>query len=180
MANIKINEIVISNVNLTDSGDVLGLQFYTDSTLAELDHLFTPGTSPEFRIVDDAENVIGVYKNRKLLSLRVDAGEEQNEVNLMMQVTPAEIEEVEVLTAKVAEQATVIAEQATKIGTQEEQIAELHNELNETKNVLVETQNELAATKATLVETQEALAEAQAANEMLTECVLEISEVVYA
>ena len=187
MANIKINETIISNVNITDSGDLLGLNFITDMSLAQLDNLFAPATSPEFRIVDDAENVVAVYRNRKLITLRVDAGEADNVVNLALQVTPAEIEEVEILTTQVEDQAAKIEAQAALIDEQAATNAEQANvieaqaaEIETLKTALNETQGELTETKTTLTETQEALAEAQATNEMLTECVLEMSEVVYA
>ena len=201
MANIKINETIVSNVNLTDSGDLLGLNFVTNMTLAELETLFTPATSPEFRIVDDAENVVALYKNRKLITLRVDAGEAGNVVNLALQVTPAEIEEVELLTNQVNEQATVISEQAEQIEAQaaanDEQAAQIAEqasvieaqatEIETLKTDLSTTQGELTETKTTLTETQtalgttqEELAAAQETNNMLMECVLEMSEVVYA
>lgn len=192
--NIKINETIISNVNITDSGDLLGLNFVTNMTLATLETMFTPATSPEFRIVDDAENVVAVYRNRKLITLRVDAGDSGNVVNLALQVTPSEIEEVEILTAQVeeqaaanAEQAAQIAEQASVIEAQEAKITEqateienLKTSLSDAETKIAESETALAETQATLTETQTALTETQATNDMLMECVLEMSEVVYA
>ena len=79
MANIKIGEMIIHNVGITDSGDLLGLNFVTDMNLAKLDELFSPATYPEFRIVDDNDNVMSIYRNRKVITLRIDAGESGNE-----------------------------------------------------------------------------------------------------
>ena len=199
--NIKIGEVVLSNVNITDSGDLLGLNFVSPMNLAQLDELFSPATYPEFRIVNDEGEAISVYRNRKVITLRVDACDEGNVVNVAMQVTPSEIEEVELLTnqvndqneaivaqqTKIDEQDSVIAAQAETISAQSEQIAEQEAEIEDLKSSVVETQTnltatqeELTTTKAALGEAQTALAEAQETNNMLMECVLEMSEVVYA
>ena len=157
--NIKIGEVVIENVNITDNGDLLGMNFMTTMRLGELEELFTPGSYPEFRIVNSNGEVVSVYKNRKQITLRVDNHDEANEVNLALQVTPAKIEEVELLTNQVNEQNATIEAQANEIGI--------------LKSTLSDTQTNLENTKTELVETQET-------NNMLMECVLEMSEVVYA
>ena len=166
MAHIKIGETIIRNVSLTDSGDLLGMKFMTSMTLSQLEDLFTPVTSPEFRIVNDNGDVIGVYKNRKFIGVNVDISEHGNVVNLALQVTPAKIEEVELLTNQVNAQ-------AAKIEVQAREIEILKNALDETNAILSATQEELATTQTTL-------AEAQDTNTMLMDCVLEMSEVVYA
>ena len=201
MANIKINDVVISNVNITDCGDLLGLNFTTEMSLAELETLFTPATSPEFRIIDDADKVVGIYKNRKFITMRIDANDNCNIINMSLQVTPAEMEEVEILTNKINEQAMQIATQNMTNEMQASQIAEqantinvLQDSLNNTQVAFGEAQEALNTTKASLAAaelkiienetalnaTHNALVEAQELNSMLMECVLEMSEVVYA
>ena len=194
MAHIKIGETLIKNVSLTDSGDLLGMKFMTNMTLSQLENVFTPATYPEFRIVNDNGDVIGVYKNRKFVGINIDILEHGNVVNLALQVTPAKIEEVELLTnqvnaqaAKIEAQALVnaehtaqIAEQTSVIEAQANEIAEQAHEIEILKNSLNDTQAILSATQEELATTQTALTEAQATNDMLMECVLEISEVVYA
>ena len=207
MKNIKINDAVINNVDIVDSGDVLGLHFVSAMSFAELEALFTPATSPEFRIVNLIETdvteevVVGVYKNRKLLSVKVTANDNDNTVEIVLQVTPAKIEEVEALTKQVNEQAAIIseqnaaieaqaaandeqstqiAEQASVIEAQEAKITAQETEINNLKNALTDAEAKIIESEAALAETQANLAETQAANDMLMECVLEISEVVYA
>ena len=194
MAHIKIGETLIKNVSLTDSGDLLGMKFMTNMTLSQLENVFTPATYPEFRIVNDNGDVIGVYKNRKFVGINIDILEHGNVVNLALQVTPAKIEEVELLTnqvnaqaAKIEAQALVnaehtaqIAEQTSVIEAQANEIAEQAHEIEILKNSLNDTQAILSAPQEELATTQTALTEAQATNDMLMECVLEISEVVYA
>lgn len=200
MINIKINNTIINNVDIVDSGDILGLRFVSAMSFAELETLFTPVISPEFRIVNFVETdvteeiVIGVYKNRKLLSVKVTANDNDNTVEIVLQVTPAKIEEVETLTNQVNEQAVIIseqniaieaqaaandeqsaqiAEQASVIEAQEAKITAQETEINNLKNALIDAE-------AKIIESEAVLAETQAANDMLMECVLEISEVVYA
>lgn len=187
MANIKINETIVSNVGITDSGDLLGLNFMTNMTLAELEALFTPATSPEFRVVEindiggvETETVTAVYKNRKLITLSVRAGDEYNTVDLALQVTPAEIEEVEVLTNKVNEQAAQIEVQTAANDEQAAQIAEQAGVIEAQAAEIETLKGSLTETQAALGATQEELALAQETNNMLMECVLEMSEVVYA
>ena len=185
--NIKIGEVVIENVNITDSGDLLGMNFMTTMRLAELEELFTPGSYPEFRVVDSNGEVVSVYKNRKQITLRVDNRDEANEVNLALQVTPAKIEEVELLTNQVNEQNAAIEAQSVANEQQAVQIAEQAavieaqaDEIETLKSTLSDTQADLGNTKTELANTQTELVEAQEANNMLMECVLEMSEVVYA
>lgn len=187
MANIKVHETMLSNVNMTDSGDLLGLNFTTNMTLAMLETMFTPATSPEIRIVNDEGNVVSLYKNRKLITLTVRAGEVDNIVDLALQVTPAKIEEVEILNNKVYEQAAIIATQAAQIEAQamanEEQFVQIAEQANviDAQATEIETlKGSLTETQTALGATQEELAMAQETNVMLMECVLEMSEVVYA
>ena len=187
MANIKVHETILFNVNMTDSGDLLGLNFTTDMTLAALETMFTPATSPEIRIVNDEGNVVSLYKNRKLITLTVRAGEVDNIVDLALQVTPAEIEEVEILTNKVNEHAAVIGEQSAQIEAQAMANEEQSVQMSEQANVIYAQTTEIETLKGSLTETQtalgttqEELAMAQETNVMLMECVLEMSEVVYA
>lgn len=208
MANIKVYETMLSNVNITDSGDILGLNFTTNMNLATLETMFTPATSPEIRVVDGNGNVVTLYKNRKLITLTVRAGEVDNIVDIALQVTPAKIEEVEALTNQVNAQAVQIEvqtvtnnEQAAQITEQTNVIDNLKRSLNDTQIALgsaqeeltttkialaeaefkiIETETALTATQSVLNQTQASLMEAQDTNMMLMECVLEMSEVVYA
>ena len=130
--NIKIGETVIENVEITDSADLLGIKFLTTMRLSELETLFSPGSSPEFRIINQQGEVVGVYKNRKQISLNIANLGEVNEVNISLQVTPAKIEEVETLTTELSENTMAIAElgeltanQEVRAGETDEALAEL-------------------------------------------------------
>ena len=165
MVNIKIGETLIENVSLTDSGDLLGIEFATEMTLSTISALFDANAYPEVRVIEDG-NVTKIYKNRNIVSLGMSNGDGTRVVDLVLVVTPTEIKEVEILTAQVGEQATTIA-------TQSEQIAEQATEINNLKTALTEAAVKIAESEAALVETQ-------ATNDMLMECVLEMSSVVYA
>ena len=192
--NIKINDTIIENVGITDSGDLIGLSFTTKMALSELDALFSPVTSPEIRIVDAEGKTTDMYKNRNVIDLHVSYGETENHVRAALLVTPVKIPEVEVLINQVNTQAEMIEEQKamnaaqeemikgqidtvakqdTVIKEQEAKIATQETEIDNLKNALTEA-------NAKIEQSEAALAETNAMNNTLMECVLEISEVVYA
>lgn len=165
MVNIKIGETLIENVSLTDSGDLLGIKFVTEMALNSIANLFDANTSPEVRVIEN-EQVTKIYKNRNIVSLSMSNGDDNRTVDVVLVVTPTELKEVEMLTTQVGEQATTIAAQS-------EQIAEQETEINNLKNALTEAEAKITESESMLAETQEI-------NSMLMECVLEMSEVVYA
>lgn len=129
--NIKIGEIIIENVEITDSADLLGIKFLTTMRLSELETLFSPGSSPEFRIINQQGEIVGVYKNRKQISLNITNLGEVNEVNIALQVTPAKIEEVETLTTELSENTMAIAELGEIAANQEVRAGETDDALAE-------------------------------------------------
>ena len=129
--NIKIGETIIENVEITDSADLLGIKFLTTMRLSELETLFAPGSSPEFRVISQQGEIIGVYKNRKQISLNIINLGEVNEVNIALQVTPAEIEEVEALTTELSENTIAIAQLGELTTNQEIRAGETDNALAE-------------------------------------------------
>ena len=130
--NIKIGETIIKNVEITDSADLLGIKFCTTMRLSELETLFAPDSSPEFRIINQQGEIVGVYKNRRQISLNIANLGEVSEVNIALQVTPAKIEEVETLTTELSENTMAIAElgeiaadQEIRAGETDDALAEL-------------------------------------------------------
>lgn len=128
---IKIGETVIENVEITDSADLLGIKFLTTMRLSELETLFSPGSSPEFRVINQQGEIIGVYKNRRQISLNIANLGEVNEVNISLQVTPAKIEEVETLTTELSENTMAIAELGEIAANQEIRAGETDDALAE-------------------------------------------------
>ena len=133
MINIKINETVIHNVHLTDNGDTLGVIFTTNMTLAELENLFDPKTSSDFYVMNDSEEIIGAYKNHKVININVDILEQHNVINLILQVIPVKLKEVELLTNQLNAQMARIEAQAQEINI-------LKKSLDETNTALTLTQ----------------------------------------
>ena len=129
--NIKIGETIIENVEITDSADLLGIKFLTTMRLSELETLFAPGSSPEFRIINQQGEIVGVYKNRKQISLNIANLGEVSEVNIALQVTPAKIEEVETITTELSENTIAIAELGEIAANQEIRAGETDDALAE-------------------------------------------------
>lgn len=160
---IKIGETVIENVEITDSADLLGIKFHTTMRLSELETLFAPGSSPEFRIINQQGEIVGVYKNRRQISLNIANLGEVNEVNIALQVTPAKIEEVETLTTELSENTMAIAElgeltanQEVRAGETDEALAELgilYSDLLERVIALEEANKSTTSSKIIIEET---------------------------
>ncbi len=90
MTNIKIGETMLENVSLTVSAGLLGMNFQTDKTLAELAVLFDAETAPEIRVLDMNGNVTAMYKNHKLTTLQLETLGGNRRVSAALQVTPVE------------------------------------------------------------------------------------------
>lgn len=141
MASYKINEMVILDPNVTDSGDVLGFSFPATMSFSELDAAFSPKTAPEIYELDESGKTTGVYKNRKVLSLRVT----EDTADVVLMVTKGIVDKTDELIAQINEQAAQIADQATQIAAQAERIAALEDELAATHEQIENTEEMLTA-----------------------------------
>lgn len=200
--NIKVNDIIIPVIDIVDNKDTLGIMFNTKMTLSELDNLFTPASSPEIRIVDNNGEVTDIYKNRKLITLRTDVkNENELEVSLVLQVTPIQMEEIEALTLRLdryekadMERLNTLQKQETKLASQEEKITTQETEISNLRIAVTNTENQVSqvdmdildittklnATQDNLDNTLLELSGVKEENEMLINCLLEMSEIVYA
>lgn len=159
MAIIRVNDTIIRNADVTSSSNMLGIKYVTDMALDQLVNMYDEETSHEVYFLNEDGTTQAIYKNHKLTSIRFDSINNVRAVTIVLQVENIELKEAD----QINEQLNL---QATKIATQEAEIESLKNALDEAT--------------VTLGKTQEYLEEAQAANNMLTECVLELSAVVYA
>lgn len=91
MTNIKIGETMLENVSLTVSAGLLGMNFQTDKTLADLAALFDAEAAPEISVLDMSGNVTALYKNHKLTTLQLETLGGNRRVSAALQVTPLEI-----------------------------------------------------------------------------------------
>ena len=140
MENIKINDTILENVSIVDSGDILGLHFDTAMTLTQIDSTFNPEVCPEFYIIDDNGDTIGFYKNRKIVSVRV----ENNTADIALLVVKGEVDQVEELTARIEAQSELIEQQTKLISEQDEKIAELEARLEETTAMMTAIEEGIA------------------------------------
>lgn len=205
---IKINGVEITNASVTESDSQLGIRYASAMSFDDLADLFNEENAPEVAFINEDGTTGALYRNHKMTSLKVDVSGDERMVTVVLQVSAIEMKEAEIINEKLALQEKMITAQKEMINSQAKQIEEQGNliqtqieELNsanakineqidaidELRNLLslanskiVEQSNELAETKRSLDEARENLTIAIESNEMLTQCVLEMSEVVYA
>lgn len=200
--NIKVNDIIIPIIDIVDNKDTLGIMFITEMSLSELDNLFTPASTPEIRIVEDNGDVKDIYKNRKLITLRTDVKEDNKlEVSLVLQVTPVEMEEIEAFAIRLDryevtanQQSTTLHMQENRLASQEEKMTAQETEISNLRTAVTNTENQVSKVDMDILDITTKLNTAQdnldatllelsgvkEENEMLINCLLEMSEIVYA
>lgn len=171
--NIKIKSIIIPNVNIVESGEMLGLSFNYDTTLTEIENLFSSENLNEFQIIDDDNNIIKIFKNQRLTSLSYDIQNDQKYFKITLQVGSLQLTEIDELN-------NLINQQNIKIQAQNEIILAQKEELIELESSLFEVNNKINQAELCIIETQASLQETKNENEMLMDCILELSEIIYA
>lgn len=171
--NIKIKSIIIPNVNIVESGEMLGLSFNYDTTLTEIENLFSSENLNEFQIIDDDNNIIKIFKNQRLTSLSYDIQNDQKYFKITLQVGSLQLTEIDELN-------NLINQQNIKIQAQNEIILAQKEELIELESSLFEVNNKINQAELCITETQASLQETKNENEMLMDCILELSEIIYA
>lgn len=91
MINIRIGDTLIESAALTVSPNLLGLNFETDRTIAELAALLDAEAAPEISVLDTSGNVTALYKNHKLTTLQIESIGGSRRVSAALQVTPLEL-----------------------------------------------------------------------------------------
>lgn len=171
--NIKLNSVIIPNVDIVESGEMLGLSFSYDTTLTELENLFSPDNLNEFQIIDDDNNVLKIFKNQRLTALSYDIQDDQKYFKITLQVGSLKLTEIDELN-------NLINQQNIKIQAQNETILAQKEELAKLESSLLEANDKITQTTLYIAETQVSLQETKNENEMLMNCILELSEIVYA
>ena len=140
MARIKIGSTIIENANITSSIGLLGINYATNMTLAELASMYSAQNAPEVSFLNEDGTTSAIYTNHNLVSIAISTVGGSNIVDVVLKVSPVELDEAAVLNEK-------ITVQTQEIETLRAQLAEA-----QTRVAAVETNVADTAARVTVIE----------------------------
>lgn len=148
MARIKIGSTIVENANITSSIGLLGINYTTDMTLAALASMYDAQNTPEVSFLNEDGTTSAIYINHNLVSIAMSTIGSKNVVDVVLKVSPVELDESTVLNEK-------IAAQAEEIKTLKAQLSDAQARVT----VIEETPaTDTSALEARVADTEEALA----------------------
>ena len=108
MARIKIGSTIVENANITSSIGLLGINYTTDMTLAALASMYNVQNAPEVSFLNEDGTTSAIYTNHNLVSIAMSTIGSKNVVDVVLKVSPVELDEATVLNEKIAAQAEEI------------------------------------------------------------------------
>lgn len=108
MAKIKINSTIVENANITNSTGLLGINYATNMTLAELASMYSAQNAPEVSFLNEDGTTSAIYTNHNLVSIAISTVGGSNIVDVVLKVSPVELDEATVLNEKIAAQTNEI------------------------------------------------------------------------
>ena len=108
MARIKIGSTIVENANITSSIGLLGINYTTDMTLAALASMYNVQNAPEVSFLNEDGTTSAIYTNHNLVSIAMSTIGSKNVVDVVLKVSPVELDEATVLNEKIAAQAVEI------------------------------------------------------------------------
>lgn len=140
MARIKIGSTIIENANITSSIGLLGINYATNMTLAELASMYSAQNAPEVSFLNEDGTTSAIYTNHNLVSIAISTVGNGNIVDVVLKVSPVELDEATVLNEK-------ITAQTQEIETLKAQLTEA-----QTRVAAVETNVADTAARVTVIE----------------------------
>ena len=148
MARIKIGSTIVENANITSSIGLLGINYTTDMALAALASMYDVQNAREVSFLNEDGTTSAIYTNHNLVSIAMSAIGSKNVVDVVLKVSPVELDEATVLNEK-------IAAQAEEIEALKAQLADTQDRVT----VIEETPvADTSALEARVTDTEEALA----------------------
>lgn len=148
MTRIKIGSTIVENANITKSIGLLGINYTTDMTLAALASMYDAQNAPEVYFLNEDDTTSAIYTNHNLVSIAMSTIGSKNVVDVVLKVSPVELDDATVLNEK-------IAAQAEEIEALKAQLADTQNRVT----VIEETPaTDTSALAARVADTEEALA----------------------
>lgn len=108
MARIKIGSTIVENANITSSIGLLGINYTTDMTLAALASMYDAQNAPEVSFLNEDGTTSAIYTNHNLVSIAMSTIGSKNVVDVVLKVSPVELDKATVLNEKIAAQAEEI------------------------------------------------------------------------
>lgn len=148
MARIKIGSTIVENANITSSIGLLGINYTTDMTLAALASMYDAQNAPEVSFLNEDDTTSAIYTNHNLVSIAMSTIGSKNVVDVVLKISPVELDDATVLNEK-------IAAQAEEIEALKAQLADTQDRVT----VIEETPaTDTSALEARVADTEEALA----------------------
>ena len=148
MARIKIGSTIVENANITNSIGLLGINYTTDMTLAALASMYNVQNAPEVSFLNEDGTTSAIYTNHNLVSIAMSTIGSKNVVDVVLKVSPVELDEATVLNEKIAAQAEEIEALKAKLADTQDRVT-----------VIEETPaTDTSALEARVADTEEALA----------------------
>lgn len=148
MARIKIGSTIVENANITSSIGLLGINYTTDMTLAALASMYNVQNAPEVSFLNEDGTTSAIYTNHNLVSIAMSTIGSKNVVDVVLKVSPVELDEATVLNEKIAAQAEEIEALKAKLADTQDRVT-----------VIEETPvTDTSALEARVADTEEALA----------------------
>ena len=108
MARIKIGSTIVENANITKSIGLLGINYTTDMSLTALASMYDVQNAPEVSFLNEDGTTSAIYTNHNLVSIAMNTIGSKNVVDVVLKVSPVELDEATVLNEKIAAQAEEI------------------------------------------------------------------------
>lgn len=148
MTRIKIGSTIVENANITSSIGLLGINYTTDMSLTALASMYDAQNAPEVYFLNEDGTTSAIYTNHNLVSIAMSTIGSKNVVDVVLKVSPVELDDATVLNEK-------IAAQAEEIEALKAQLADTQNRVT----VIEETPaTDTSALAARVADTEEALA----------------------
>ena len=162
MARIKIGSTIVENANITSSIGLLGINYTTDMTLAALASMYNVQNAPEVSFLNEDGTTSAIYTNHNLVSIAMSAIGSKNVVDVVLKVSPVELDEATVLNEKIAAQAEKIEALKAQLADTQNRVTTVETDVADTVDrvtVIEETPvTDTSALEARVADTEEALA----------------------
>ena len=161
MARIKIGSTIVENANITSSIGLLGINYTTDMTLAALASMYNVQNAPEVSFLNEDNTTSAIYTNHNLVSVAMNTIGGKNVVDVVLKVSPVELDEFTVLNEKIAAQAEEIEALKVQLADAQARVTTVETDVADTAarvTVIEETPaTDTSALEARVADTEAAL-----------------------
>lgn len=161
MAKIKINSTIVENANITNSTGLLGINYTTNMALTELASMYSAQNAPEVSFLNEDGTTSAIYTNHNLVSIAISTVGGSNMVDVVLKVSPVELDEATVLNEKIAVQTQEIETLKAQLADAQARVTTVETDVADTAarvTVIEETPaTDTSALEARVADTEAAL-----------------------